>query len=77
MSAIPIISARKLLLILVRAGFRILRQKGSHIRLAHPITKRSTTIPLHVGDLPRGLLLEILNQAGLSIKIFLKLFREK
>lgn len=77
MSIVPIISARKLLLILLRAGFQILRQKGSHIRLMHPITKRSTTVPLHVDDLSRGLLLTILNQAGLSIKVFLKLLGKK
>jgi len=77
MSIIPIIKARKLILVLLRAGFRIIRQKGSHVRLQHPLTKRSTTVPLHVGDLPRGLLIEILKQAGLSIKIFLKLLGKK
>ena len=77
MSIIPIVTARKLILILLRLGFRIVRQKGSHVRLQHALTKRSTTVPLHVGDLPRGLLLEILKQAGISIKMFLKHIRNK
>lgn len=77
MSIVPIISARKLLSTLLRAGFRVLRQKGSHIRLMHPITKRGTTIPLHVGDMPRGLLLEILKQAGVPLRVFLKILDGK
>jgi predicted RNA binding protein YcfA (HicA-like mRNA interferase family) len=77
MSIIPIVNARKLLLILLRAGFRIIRQKGSHIRLTHPITKRSTTIPMHVGDLSRGLLMEIIKQAGLPLRVFLRLLGKK
>lgn len=73
MSIIPIVSARELLNILLKAGFKIVRQKGSHIWLKHPITKKVTTIPMHVGDLPRRLLMKILKQAGISIKEFLKL----
>lgn len=73
MSIIPIVSAKGLLNILLKAGFKVIRQKGSHIRLKHPVTKRTTTIPMHVGDLPRGLLINILRQAGISIRDFLKL----
>ncbi len=73
MSIIPVINARKMLAILAKAGFQITRQAGSHIRLQNSVTQRSTTVPLHAGDLSRGLTNGILRQAGLSNKIFLEL----
>ncbi len=73
MSVIPVISARKMVTVLSKAGFQIMRQTGSHIRFYNSLNKRSTTVPLHAGDLSRGLTNEILRQAGLSTKQFLDL----
>ena len=43
-------------------GFRKTRQKGSHIRYAHP-DGRKTTIPDHGNqDVPKGLLIKIIKQ---------------
>jgi predicted RNA binding protein YcfA (HicA-like mRNA interferase family) len=42
------------------------RTKGSHRIHYHPETKRRAVIPFHKRDLPRGTLLEILKQAGIS-----------
>lgn len=75
MSVIPVVSAARLLAALLKAGFKILRQKGSHIRIAHPITKKVTTVPLHAGDLGRKLTQNILKQAGISMKEFIRLLR--
>ncbi len=49
-----------------RDGWRLTRTRGSH-RQYHHFEKRGTvTIPGHLGsDLPRGLWLNILRQAGL------------
>lgn len=73
MSIIPILSAREVLRRLLRAGFRVIVQKGSHIKLFNSITGRRTEIPMHPGDLGRKLLMKILRQAGVSIDKFLRL----
>ncbi|KKU68742.1 MAG: hypothetical protein UX89_C0002G0067 [Parcubacteria group bacterium GW2011_GWA2_47_16] len=74
MSILPILSARAIIQRLVRAGFRFLYAKGSHYFFQHPLTKRTTAVPMHGGkDIGRNLLTKILKQAGLSIKDFLKL----
>lgn len=73
MSIVPVVSAERLLTLLLRAGFLMMRQKGSHIRLQHPITGKATTIPLHAGDLTRRLQMKILKQAGISGEEFKKL----
>ncbi|MBI2639466.1 MAG: type II toxin-antitoxin system HicA family toxin [Candidatus Sungbacteria bacterium] len=76
MSILPMISSRALLRVLLKAGFKIVRQGGSHIRLQHfrDVT-RQTTIPYHNADIPRWLLNEILKQAKFSVKEFLKLLK--
>ncbi|MFY9462715.1 MAG: type II toxin-antitoxin system HicA family toxin [Candidatus Sungiibacteriota bacterium] len=76
MSIIPILTPAHMLAILLRTGFKIIRQKGSHIRLAHPITGRATTIAMHAKDFSRDLMMKILKQAGISIKDFLALLKK-
>ena len=73
MSIIPILTPSELLSVLLKAGFKIIRQKGSHIRIEHPATKKSTTIAMHAKHFSRGMTLEILRQAGVSTIEFLKL----
>ncbi len=52
---------------LERAGFSIVRVKGSHYHLRHPDKPGARpTVPMHRGNLPRGTLQSILRQAGLS-----------
>lgn len=59
--------------ILLRVGFKILRQEGSHVRLRNLITRKVTTVPIHSGDLTRKLITKILKQSGLSVKDILRL----
>ena len=73
MSLIPILTARQMLSILLRTGFKILHQKGSHIRLKNLVTRKVTTIPMHTGDLTRKLMTKILKQSGLSLREILRL----
>jgi predicted RNA binding protein YcfA (HicA-like mRNA interferase family) len=51
---------------LKRAGFVQQRQRGSHISLRHPVSRRTTVVPMHPGDLPRPLLKLVLRQAGMT-----------
>ena len=73
MSKLPQITAKDLIKILTKIGFKVIRQKGSHIFLRHE-NGRTTVIPNHPGEkLDRGLLNKILRK---DIQISKKEFRE-
>jgi predicted RNA binding protein YcfA (HicA-like mRNA interferase family) len=63
MTKLPPISARMLLKVLLKNGYYVRNQKGSHIHLRHPVRK-PITIPNHK-VIAKGTLLEILKQTGL------------
>ena len=71
MSKLPSVTAREVVAALKRCGFLERQQRGSHLRLFHPQTRRQTVIPVHGGDLKRGTLHGILRQAGVSEDEFL------
>lgn len=48
-------------------------QKGSHLYLWHATKRRMTAVPMHPGDVNRGLVQAILKQAGLTVGEFLEL----
>ncbi len=60
---------------LQKAGFKIVRIKGSAHYLRHPQTKRFTSVHIHGNkDIPPSLLYKIVvHQAGLTIEDFNKL----
>lgn len=58
-------TARELLRFLRQQGYRQVRQTGSHLILDHP-RRRTLVLPVHTGDLPKGLLVRILKDAGFS-----------
>jgi predicted RNA binding protein YcfA (HicA-like mRNA interferase family) len=66
MPKLPAMTPQRLIKILEQRGFMLDRVKGSHHIYYNPLTKRRAIVPLHVGDLPKGTLLEILKQAGIS-----------
>lgn len=66
MTRLPMLSARKLIQALERAGFVEDNQKGSHVYLRHPVKKITTCVPMHGGDLKRSLARAIIQQAGLT-----------
>ena len=66
MPKLPSLSPQKIIRILEQNGFILDRVKGSHHIFYHPKTKRRVVVPLHKKDLPKGTLLEILKQAGIS-----------
>ena len=54
MARLPVLKGEELIEILRKMGFRIVRQKGSHVRLKHP-DGRVTTVPVHKGkNIPKG-----------------------
>ena len=66
MPKLPSLTPQKIIKALEKKGFVLDRIKGSHHIYYHPETKRRVVVPLHKRDLPRGTLLEILKQAGIS-----------
>lgn len=62
-------TARDLWRFLRRQGYRKARQTGSHLILEHP-HRPTLVIPIHRGDLPKGLLLRILKDAGFTLDDF-------
>ncbi|HEX7076047.1 MAG TPA: type II toxin-antitoxin system HicA family toxin [Hyphomicrobiaceae bacterium] len=74
-SRLPALKARDILKALEKAGFVVVRSKGSHRICEHvQDPSRRTVIPDHgPRDLPRGTVRSIIEQAGLSVEEFLDL----
>ncbi|MFZ0819869.1 MAG: type II toxin-antitoxin system HicA family toxin [Candidatus Acidiferrales bacterium] len=74
MPKLPRINAKKLLRALLRAGFFIHHQTGSHANLRH-IEKQHlhVVVPGHGGDLAPKTLKAIIVQAELTVEEFLEL----
>lgn len=67
------IRGKDLIIILRKKGFRVVRQKGSHVRLVH-VDGRKTTVPVHSGEtVGRGLLRKILRDVNVSPEQFSKM----
>lgn len=73
MSKLPVLTSKALIKILLKMGFKIDRQKGSHMILKHP-DGRSTVVPMHAGEtIDRGLLLKIIKKdLGLEREEFMR-----
>ena len=56
-----------------KLGFVEDRQKGSHLILYNSKLQKRVVIPMHVRDLPKGTLLAIIKESGLSKEAFLKI----
>jgi len=75
MSKLPSLTGKQIVKVLRRAGFIVVRQKGSHAFLRHP-DGRSTLVPLHAGEtIGPGLLRKIIRDIEMSREEFLKLLR--
>jgi predicted RNA binding protein YcfA (HicA-like mRNA interferase family) len=72
MSKLPQVSGRETVRALEKAGFRFLRQKGSHIHLRRDEPFVQVSVPNHQ-SLKRGTLKSILNASGLSVDEFIDL----
>ncbi len=73
MSKLPVLSGKQLIKILSKIGFAYDRTKGSHAVLIRETPKKvCISVPLH-SELSKGVLLSIINKAGLSREEFEKL----
>jgi len=68
---------QKLIKILQTAGFKVIRQKGSHVIMIND-RKTRIVIPVHPRkNVKPGLIRAIIKEAGLSREDFFKLLKEK
>jgi predicted RNA binding protein YcfA (HicA-like mRNA interferase family) len=64
--------ARKIIKLLSKLGFKIVRKRGSHVVLKHP-DGRLTVVPVHAGEeIGKGLLLKTIKDTELSKEEFLR-----
>jgi len=66
MFSFPSLTPERVIRALEKKGFVLDRVKGNHHIYYYPETKRRVTVPRHKKDLPKGTLLEILKQAGIT-----------
>ena len=70
MTRLRIVGFKTMERLLLRLGFRRVRQKGSHVFYRHP-DGRTTTLPDHAGrDLARPLIREVLREIELTPERF-------
>lgn len=69
---LPILTWQQVVAALERAGYAFIRQRGSHMVYDNPETKNTIVIPRHK-QIKRGILREIIREAGLTREEFLKL----
>ncbi|WP_072621301.1 type II toxin-antitoxin system HicA family toxin [Spirulina major] len=74
MSKVPSLSYSKIIAALKRDGWRVVRQKGSHIRLEKTLPQETLkiTVPAHK-PVKRSTLAKILKQAQIEVEQFLEL----
>lgn len=73
MSRVPRVTGSELLSALTKAGFSVVRSKGSHFFLGHKDGRR-TVVPVHSGEtIGPGLLHKILRDCQITIEDFQQL----
>lgn len=73
MTRVPRLTGREVIAVLKKAGFEVVRVKGSHHRLRHP-DGRVTVVPVHAGEtIGPGLMASILRDVELTREDFLSL----
>ena len=66
MAKLPTLTGEELLTVLIKIGFKVVRQKGSHVRLKHE-DNRVVSVPIHAQKaIGKGLLLKILRDTDLT-----------
>lgn len=74
MPRLPVVSGKEVIKALSKAGFSVVRQKGSHVRLEKIQGEKiiKLTVPFH-NELKKGTLSKIVNDAGMTMEDFIRL----
>lgn len=68
MPKLPSITSKKLTKILKSFGFQLDHSTGSHFVFYNPGSKKRAVVPYHTQDLPKGTIMSILREAGITRK---------
>lgn len=68
-----VFSVREVVRKLKRLGFREKSSEGSHVHFVSDERKGKVTVPVHGGEIRKGTLKSILNQAGVDMNAFVTL----
>ncbi len=74
MSELPILSGSEIRMALEKIGYKVVRQRGSHIRLSC-LGRSSVTVPDY-HDISRGLLRKILRDVDITTEQFMDLLEK-
>jgi predicted RNA binding protein YcfA (HicA-like mRNA interferase family) len=70
---LPSVRPRQVLRALEKAGWQIHRRRGSHVSLRKEGCPYVVTVPMHTREMPRGTLMDIIKDAGLTPEEFARL----
>lgn len=74
MIRLPVVNGKQAVRIFKRAGWKIARQKGSHIILMKENNWTTLSVPVHSSQiLPRGTLRGLIRDAGMTVTEFAEL----
>jgi len=73
MSRLPVVSGRDVIKALVKIGYRVHHQKGSHIHLKKETPPHNRIVVPNHKELRKGTLRGILRDAGLSVEELVEL----
>ena len=76
MEKIPLLKPREVIRIFEKFGWKVSRQKGSHVILTKTGHIATLSIPKH-SEVARGTLRKLISAAGLTIDDFLKNYKNK
>jgi predicted RNA binding protein YcfA (HicA-like mRNA interferase family) len=75
MTKLPILSAREIIKGLNNQGFKVISQKGSHIKMKKKISEETRIVIIpDYNEIPVGTLQSIIRQSGFTLEEFIKLF---
>ena len=75
MPQLPVISGRDLVRALAKAGWQMVRQRGSHMILVKDGSIATLSVPDH-REVAKGTLRGLIRSSGLSVDEFLELLRK-
>jgi len=67
---LPSLTPRQVLRAIEKAGWEIHRRRGSHVSLHKEGCPYVVTVPMHTREMPRGTLMDIIEDAGLTPEEF-------
>jgi predicted RNA binding protein YcfA (HicA-like mRNA interferase family) len=69
MATLPLLSGRNVVKVFAKDGWRMVRQRGSHLILVKPGHMATLSVPDH-GEVARGTLRSLVRSSGLTVDEF-------